>query len=198
MTQSRCSVQFLKFVVVGDGAVGKTSMLISYTSGVFSGDYIPTIFENFGANTVVDGITTGLQLWDTAGQEDYDRLRPLSYHLTDLFLVLFAVNCDISYKNVTEKWMPEVQHYCPDATVVLVGTKSDMRHDPQAALVRPDEGQALARAIGAVAYCECSAKTMEGLSDLFTTAIRAARRANCCNGCTRRSARRRKQRCSAL
>ena len=54
-----------------------------------------------------------LALWDTAGQEDYDRLRPLSYPDTDVILLCFAINSRDSLENVSDKWKPEVDHFCP-------------------------------------------------------------------------------------
>nr|CAH7753647.1 unnamed protein product [Callosobruchus chinensis] len=70
---------------------------------------------------VVDGISVSLGLWDTAGQEDYDRLRPLSYPQTDVFLICFSVASPSSFENVTSKWYPEIKHHCPDAPMILVG-----------------------------------------------------------------------------
>ena len=69
-------------------------------------------------------------MWDTAGQEDYDRLRPLSYPDTDVILMCFSVDSPDSLENIPEKWTPEVKHFCPNVPIILVGNKKDLRNDP--------------------------------------------------------------------
>jgi len=78
---------------------------------------------------MVDGKPISLGLWDTAGQEYYDRLRPLSYPQTDVFLCAFSVVSSSSFEKVLSKWYPEVSHHCPNVPIILVGTKVDLRED---------------------------------------------------------------------
>eukprot|EP00483_Globobulimina_turgida_P002372 UN02374 len=169
-------MQDIKCVVVGDGAVGKTCLLISYTTNDFPKDYVPTVFDNYNATVMVDGQQINLGLWDTAGQEDYDRLRPLSYPQTNVFLVCFSVISRDSYANIQEKWIPEITHHAPGVPKLLIGTKSDLRQDNQfkSELLSHDEGVQLAKQIGAESYIECSALTQENLKAVFEDAIKAA------------------------
>jgi len=113
------------------------------------------------------------------GQEDYDRLRPLSYPQTDVFLVCFSVTSPASFENVKEKWFPEVHHHCPGVPCLIVGTQVDLRDDPQVMEklqrqkqrpVAAEQGERLARELGAVKYVECSALTQKGLKNVFDEA----------------------------
>ena len=163
-------MQNIKCVVVGDGAVGKTCLLISYTTNAFPGEYIPTVFDNYSANVMVDGRPINLGLWDTAGQEDYDRLRPLSYPQTDVFLICFSVISPTSFENVAVKWHPEISHHAPEVPFILVGTKMDLRDDTDTVehlkqkgwvCVSTAAGQEKCRALGGFKYLECSALTQK-------------------------------------
>ena len=117
------------------------------------------------------------------GQEDYDRLRPLSYPDTDVILMCFSIDSPDSLENIPEKWTPEVRHFCPTVPIVLVGNKKDLRYDETTRRellkakqepVKTEEGRAMSEKIGAYTYLECSAKTNEGVRDVFETATRAA------------------------
>ena len=109
--------------------------MISYTTNKFPSEYVPTVFDNCEIRRVIpppswltsDAVTVmigddpyTLGLFDTAGQEDYDRLRPLSYPQTDVFLVCFSVTSPASFENVKEKWFPEVHHHCPGVPCLIV------------------------------------------------------------------------------
>jgi len=184
-----------KLVIVGDGACGKTCLLIVFSKDQFPEVYVPTVFENYVADIEVDGKQVELALWDTAGQEDYDRLRPLSYPDTDVILMCFSIDSPDSLENIPEKWTPEVKHFCPNVPIILVGNKKDLRNDENVKWelqkmkqepVKLDQGKEMAEKINAFNYLECSAKSKEGVRDVFETATRAAlqvkkkKRSKCC------------------
>lgn len=172
-----------KLVIVGDGACGKTCLLIVFSKDNFPEVYVPTVFENYVADIEVDGKCVELALWDTAGQEDYDRLRPLSYPDTDVILMCFAIDSPDSLENIPEKWTPEVKHFCPNVPIILVGNKKDLRNDEgtkkelaklKLEPVKAEEARQMASSINAYEYLECSAKTKECVREVFESATRAA------------------------
>lgn len=169
-----------KLVVVGDGGCGKTCLLIVYAENRFPEAYVPTVFENYVTIVQHEGKHIELALWDTAGQEEYDRLRPLSYPESDVILIVFSIDFPTSLANVQDKWHPEVAHFCEHTPLLLVGTKTDLRRDEHTRRmlsaqgqtpVSVEQGEAVAREIGAK-YIECSAKTGDGVQDVFNLALR--------------------------
>lgn len=171
----------IKIMVVGDTSVGKTCLLISYTSNSFPGEYVPTVFDNYSACAVVDDVPANLGLWDTAGSPEFEQLRPLSYPGTDVFIICFSIFQPQSFRNVYEKWYKEIEEHCPNVPIVLVGTKADLRsvksmvdelkkvnEEP----ITVAQGEHMAQEIGAMKYIECSAKTQMNLSSVFEEAVR--------------------------
>jgi len=166
-------MESIKCVCVGDGAVGKTCMLMSYSMDAFPDDYVPTVFENYTAMCVVDGQPLSLGLWDTAGQEDYDTLRPLSYPCTDVFLVCYSITSTASLRNAKYKWVQEIRFHCPNTPFILVGTKSDLRKEKNAKFVDFEDAKEMGAELGASRVMECSAKTQSGLAKVFDEVLKA-------------------------
>ena len=138
-------------------------------------------FDNYSASVMVDGKPISLGLWDTAGQEDYDRLRPLSYPQTDVFLICFSIVSPPSFDNVKAKWFPEIEHHAPNVPIILVGTKLDLREDKgtmdalrskRMEAVSYEQALAVSKEIRAHKYLECSALTQRNLKSVFDEAIR--------------------------
>ncbi|KAI8381114.1 small GTPase superfamily [Radiomyces spectabilis] len=181
-----------KLVIVGDGNCGKTSLLSVFTQGYFPREYFPTVFENHVKDIVIDGKAIQLALWDTAGQEEYERIRPHSYVKADVILIAYAMDSPDSLENVAAKWIEEVNKECPKAPVLLIGCKKDLRdgtqdplaeehverarskHTGEARYVQHSEAEEMARNIGATNHLECSALTGEGIDNVFEMATRAA------------------------
>lgn len=165
-----------KLVIVGDGACGKTSLLYVFTLGEFPTEYHPTVFENYVTDCRIDGKAVQLALWDTAGQEEYERLRPLSYSNSHVILIGFALDTPDSLDNAKTKWVAEVAKYCPNTPYILVGLKKDLRTSTsdRKNFVQFEQGQAAARQMGAKKYLESSALTGEGVDDIFEFATRSS------------------------
>ncbi|CAD6504590.1 BgTH12-00098 [Blumeria graminis f. sp. triticale] len=192
--QNAQNVMRRKLVIIGDGACGKTSLLSVFTLGYFP--TVPTVFENYVTDCRVDGKNVQLALWDTAGQEDYERLRPLAYSKAHVIVVGFSIDMPDSLENVKNKWVEEAHERCPNVPIILVGLKKDLRDDPVAIeemrkrsqrLISTREATEMSHTIGARKFLECSSLTGEGVDDVFEAATRAAlltfqndERGNCC------------------
>ncbi|KAH0286703.1 hypothetical protein M436DRAFT_85066 [Aureobasidium namibiae CBS 147.97] len=196
MPQQEEGVMRRKLVIIGDGACGKTSLLSVFTLGYFPTRYVPTVFENYVTDCRVDGKSVQLALWDTAGQEDYERLRPLAYSQAHVILIGFSMDTPDSLENVKHKWADEATERCPGVPIILVGLKKDLRDDPVAQeemrkrsqkFITSKAGEDMKELIGARKYLECSSLTGDGVDDVFEAATRAALlavdkkdRAGCC------------------
>ena len=174
----------IKLVVVGDGAVGKTSMLFCLTKGEAPTEYIPTVFDNYERDVVVDDRPAFLSCWDTAGQEEFSHIRPLSYPDTSVFVVCCSVDNYASFENIRLLWLPELAQHAKDVPVIIVGTKCDLRHVESVVRERaavgkpmrsPEDAKTLALGLGAKVYIECSAKSKINIQRVFDEAVRVAR-----------------------
>lgn len=176
---NRSDFHRIKVVVVGDGAVGKTSLLCRFANNYFpEEDYLPTIFDNFSTQTIFNNTNYNVSLWDTAGPEDFDKLRPLSYMNSDVFLLCFELSYADSIRNSGQRWIQELGKCAPGVPIMLCGTKMDLRVDKkirkskQFNPVTFEMGKEIARTIGAVAYAETSALTGAGVAKAFEEVIR--------------------------
>uniref|UniRef100_A0A5S6QYL1 Rho-related GTP-binding protein RhoU n=1 Tax=Trichuris muris TaxID=70415 RepID=A0A5S6QYL1_TRIMR len=157
----------IKCVLVGDGAVGKTSLIVSYTTNGYPQEYVPTAFDNYSVLVTVNERPVRLQLCDTAGQEDFDTLRHLCYPNSHVILLCFSVVCPASFSNILQRWLPE----CDLRTNVQVLVDLNRFRE---APVSSSEAQHAAKKINAVQYIECSALTQVNLKEVFDVAILAA------------------------
>nr|XP_019921996.2 rho-related protein racA isoform X2 [Crassostrea gigas] len=174
----------LKFLVVGDGGVGKSSLLMTYTTHAFPSEHTPTVFDNYIDTVMVDGDRKCLELWDTAKREEGDRERPLSYLGADIFLLCYSIENKCSFENIEDKWIPGIEHFCPDVPVLLVACKTDLRSSSKIkGVVSSEEGRALAGRLR-VPFCETSSLTQTGLRECFDTAIK---RATECSHCKKKA-----------
>jgi len=184
MSKQRSNMKTIKCVCVGDGCVGKTSMLISYTTNSFPQSYLPTVFDNYAVTVMINQEPFTLALFDTAGQTDFQSLRRFSYKNTDVFLVCFNVMSPVSFKNALKMWVNEIRQITSeDVPIVLVGTKIDLRNDQnqienlaksKEKVISREQGEQAAKQIRAQSYVECSALTQESLKETFDAAIIAA------------------------
>ena len=171
-----------KLVIIGDGCCGKTSLLHAYAKNEFINEHHPTIVDTHVQIIQLENDKkVELVIYDTAGQEEYDKLRPIFYKDTNVILLCYSIDLPNSLTNIPDKWMPEIRFFCPQIPLILVGVKKDLRNDPitcrrlklnQQRPVKLEDGQSMAKRVRANYFFECSCKTFENINEIFYTAAK--------------------------
>ncbi|KAF7213004.1 rho-related GTP-binding protein RhoH [Nothobranchius furzeri] len=164
----------VKCVLVGDSAVGKTALLVRFTSETFPDSYKPTVFDNTGVEVFMDGVQISLGLWDTAGNENLRQIRPRSYQHADVVLICYSVANPNSLANIQRKWIAEVRENLPKVPVLVVATQTDLREMGvhRGSCITPVEGKRVAHEVHAKGYLECSSLSNRGVQQVFEHAVR--------------------------
>ena len=178
----------IKLVLVGDPAfddpVGgsncKTEFLITYINDGYPEEYIPTVVDNYTVRLVHNSDAYEVGLWDTAGQESYSRLRPLTYCNSDVIMLVASLVNPRSLNALREQWIPEVRHFLPRVPMLLVGVRGELRADEEIVknlvsaggrVITAKEGIDFAKSTGCFDYIECSAKLGINVKEAFNLAV---------------------------
>lgn len=160
--------KIIRITVVGDGDTGKTCLLIVYKDKKFDEKYIPTIFDEYSMTIPINYEPYTIILSDTAGQEEFDKLRRLAYRFADTFILCYSIAERASFENISLIWAPELKRCRTKASIILVATKIDLLAERK---VSTEEGEALAKEIGAAGFIETSAKKQWNIDAAFQMAL---------------------------
>ena len=172
----------VKCVFLGDNNSGKTCLLLQlcYSSNNLSRKQVESFTSAYKANIDVNGKIYQLELWDTESQKERKSARQTNYPETDVFCLCFSIADVESFRNVERKWYKEVKEYEPNAPIVLLGTKLDLRDEVKKRgkeegghMVSYKEAKKMGKKINAIKYIECSALKQRGHIDVLNEAVRA-------------------------
>ncbi|XP_033734651.1 cell division control protein 42 homolog [Pecten maximus] len=172
---------FIKCVVIGDDAVGKTSMLVCYATNKFpETQHLPSVFDNYAGNICISGKRYHLQLIDTLEQDPCSDVTQNVFPGTDVFVVCFSAVRPESFNNAEKKWIPIIKKQMGDTPFILVNTQTDLRKEPTViqelrrcgrSPISKSDGAAMARRLGASTYIECSPDDQKKMKQLINNAI---------------------------
>jgi Ras family protein A len=167
----------LRLLVVGNEGAGKTSLLMVLNGKKFPERYVPLVFGEYTHTEDIRGVSHTLHVVDTVDDSGelscYDKLHPIPYRGANVILLCFALDGRYTFENLTNRWNSEVRHYCPNAKIILVGLRSDLREPSNSAHVTDDEARAFHTEHEYHAFIACSAKTGEGIDQVFPVAASA-------------------------
>jgi small GTP-binding protein len=158
---------FIKVILVGPSGVGKTCLVSAYFDSPFEQRVLPTVAPAFtpAVVSVPDGMKVALQIWDTAGQERYQSISKMFYRDTQIAFVCF----DVASQSAIDQWLAQLHAFAGECIVFLVSTKIDLISHAELSQLQHD-GKAKADQVGAKAHVLTSARTGEGVKELFLAA----------------------------
>jgi small GTP-binding protein len=158
----------IKCVLVGDTGSGKSALIQTYASGKFPNDSVilRNVISTVSRNLQVDQVEVKLGLWDTTGDKSKERTRPLAYAKADVILLCFSIDKLSALDGIRANWQDEIDEHAPDAALVLVGMKADLR-SLGTECIQAQDVQVLLSELGGEGYVEVSAKNMQGVTELF-------------------------------
>ncbi len=160
-----------KIVVVGDAAVGKTSLIRKYTKGAFEEDYIATLGAQFTQHEeIIDRVNFRLIFWDIAGQPTFERMRQKFYSGSSGAIIVFSYSSEErkSFENV-DKWLSEVKKHCGNIQIALFGNKIDLVNDEElhSSEYSDSSVEGYVKEHNFLGYYKTSALTGQGVNDAF-------------------------------
>ncbi|UJR08472.1 hypothetical protein I4U23_012741 [Adineta vaga] len=170
-------------VIIGDSGVGKSALVVSYTTNGFPKQYVPTAFDNYSVDVSVGTQPVHFDICDTGGKEQFSPLHGLCIPYSDVILLCFSVVNPQSFQNAITYWLSRARRSNSTIPIILVGTQMDLRSDLKTLLsldqqklkpVTEKEARICAQQIHACTYIECSALTEKNLKNVFDTALLTA------------------------
>ena len=170
---NRFVLMSIKLVIAGDNDIGKTQLLTVLKGEPFPERLVPSIFDNYTQNVTYNGKNYALHIWDTPGQDEFNRLRPLSYQDAKVVLLCFGLNNRTSFNNAKKHWLDEINYYCKGVKIILVGTNLDLRTNTKDS-VTDAEALEFCKENNFVDYIAVSAKNGTNTSEIFPKVIDCA------------------------
>ncbi|MFW9874644.1 MAG: Rab family GTPase [Candidatus Thorarchaeota archaeon] len=158
-----------KITVIGDGAVGKTTLIKKYTQGSFQKDYIKTIGAQFSKfDEEIEGNNCKLFFWDIAGQREFDFMRPTFYKGSKAAIIVFSHTDEDSFNHISN-WHDDIKSHTGELPIILFGNKTDLIDEIE---LDNEKVEKLVKDRGFLGYYKTSAKTGQGVFEAFQAIIK--------------------------